>query len=74
MAVLAIGLLIHRSATSTEARRRPDCPVWIALAVIVAAKIGSAVGEHRDSTERRAGHLFRSALPGSHGPDSSTVP
>lgn len=43
MAVLAIGLIIHRWMGSTPVRRRPDGPVWIALAVVVAAKLTSAV-------------------------------
>lgn len=43
MGLLAIGLVIHHWAGSTQVRRKPDGPVWTALAVVVAAKIGSAV-------------------------------
>ncbi len=43
MAALAIGLIIHRWVGSTPVRRRPDGPVWIALTVVVAAKLASAV-------------------------------
>lgn len=43
MAVLAIGLIIHHWVGSTPVRRRPDGPVWIALAIVVATKITGAV-------------------------------
>lgn len=43
MAVLVIGLLIHHWVGSTPLRRQPDGPVWMALVVVVAAKIAAAV-------------------------------
>lgn len=43
MGLLAIGLVIHHWVGATPVRRRPDGPVWIALAIVVTVKIASAV-------------------------------
>jgi signal transduction histidine kinase len=43
MALLTVGRLIHHWVGSTPFRRRPDGPVWMALTVVVTAKIAAAV-------------------------------
>ncbi len=43
MGLLGIALLVHRWAGSTPVKRRPDGPVWIALAVAATIKIAEAM-------------------------------
>ena len=43
MGLLGIALLVHRWIGSTPVKRRPDGPVWIALAVAATAKIAEAI-------------------------------
>jgi len=43
MGLLGIALLVHRWIGSTPVRRRPDGPVWIALAMAATVKIAEAM-------------------------------